>query len=58
MPQKSDSNADPERNDLYRRVAAGVKEEPIPAKIVELAEKLENVLATRRKPAPKLPSAE
>jgi hypothetical protein len=53
MPQESDSNANPKIDEVARRVLDGVKEEPIPGKIVELAEKLESVLAAKRKSAPK-----
>jgi hypothetical protein len=36
-----------------RRALDGAKDEPVPAKIMELAEELENALAAKRKPAPK-----
>lgn len=49
MPQESDSNA--EKDDISRRILEGVKEEPVPDTIIELAEKLESVLAAKRKPA-------
>lgn len=47
MSQDFDSNA--ENDDISRRILERVKEEPVPGTIIELAEKLEGVLAAKRK---------
>lgn len=53
MPQEPDGTANPEVDDLARRVLDGVKKEPVPDKIIELAAKLESVLVAKRKPSEK-----
>jgi hypothetical protein len=53
MPQEFDRSDNPELDAAARRVLEDVKNEPIPRKIVELAEKLERVLDEQFKPAPK-----
>jgi hypothetical protein len=55
MPQEFDSSDNPEFDAAARRVLDGVKDEPIPRKIVELAEKLERVLEEQLRQAPKDP---
>jgi hypothetical protein len=50
MPHKTDPKSAIETDDtLARSVMENVKAEPIPAKIVELAEKLDQVLAEKRR---------
>jgi hypothetical protein len=56
MPQEFDNSDNPELDAAARRVLDDVTAEPIPHKIVELAEKLERVLEEQLKPAPKEPS--
>jgi hypothetical protein len=53
MQQESDMPANHTIDAAARGVLDGAKDEPVPAKIIELAEELENVLAAKRKPAPK-----
>lgn len=55
MPQEFDSNDDPDLDAAARRVLDDAKDEPIPRKIVELAEKLERALEEKLKPTPKDP---
>ena len=50
MPQETDAKAGPETDADLRQVLDNAKAEPVPGKIIELAEKLEGVLAAKRKP--------
>lgn len=56
MPQDSDPKARPGEDAIARHVLDDVSAEPIPARLIELAEKLESVLATtKRKQKPQDP---
>lgn len=52
MPQETDPKAGPETDADLRQVLDNAKAEPIPGKIIELAEKLDGVLAVKRKQKP------
>lgn len=55
MPQDTDPKARPETDAALRQVLDDVKAEPLPGKIIDLAEKLEDALAAKRRQKPQKP---